>query len=603
MPCNVEPHIAVSVWHRGAARNQHTISNWDMQRNIDNTTTRQLKNTRTLQKPAQISNRNHNRIIPLARLPVEVIITIFEHCIGIDSSGHAFSKHAMPWVLSQVCSQWRSICLCTPSLWVIARVNTHLLDKSSCHDHSLNMLRAWLERSRPLPVSCIGRFDQEKPLSFHLQVLDLFIQESRRWSMVVFDLGTQAELYYRLSSVHPYLPLLHFCDIAVQFCGGDVDEPPMAIGNRNPLPSRCIWCTPRLRHFRFAIPGPEMLPPSFNMEIIPSSSTRLDGIILCKETPADFFDIIAPTGSLGFENLRSCRLSIVQRFPELEIIQSLTRTTLPRLQHLNLYGHISNLLLILDNLNLPSLLYLDIEYGYLLGLDPTLADRVLLAIGDLQARSRCHIKRLSAPFSLFGSPGTGTPTLVNGFGPVYELRVFINTEEEEYNQLAFERFSRRVGEMGMEMFDQVTTLHVLLCQDFSDDAAVNSFSSVVDMVESRLSCPLRRLERISFDSISDESEKLGNGGGWFVDIEPVDRILKLAQVNGIVLLGNVVDGEWVSMYNRYFWSLIDFEKDLYRWNRSGRCNWVGKGGAKRYLEYRELWESLWSANVSAGLIN
>ncbi|KAK7042900.1 hypothetical protein VNI00_008635 [Paramarasmius palmivorus] len=452
------------------------------------------------------------------------------------------------------------------------------------------MLRTWLERSRPLPVSCFARFDPEKPLSFHLQVLDMFIQESRRWFMVAFDLISQPELYYRLSSVHPHLPLLHFCDIAVQLCGGGGDTPPPAV--ENPLPViRYIWHTPRLQHFRLCTPDLR-LPQRFIMEIIPSSSTRLEEIHLCQETPADFF-AIAP--GLTFNNLRSCHLTIIQRS---QIIHNLNMNTLcliPRLQHLDLSARIPNIIVILENLILPSLLYLDIEFGYLVGGFPTLSNRVLVALGELQARSHCHIKRLSAPLSLFASPDT--PTLVNKFGPVYELRVLLNTKEKMYNQLAFERFTQRLGS-GPGIFDKVTTLHVSLYEDLQDDATLELFSSVVDMLESRLSCPLRRLERISFDSASGKSKN-----GWSVEFEPVDRILKLAQANGIVLLGNVVAGEWVSMYDSYFWSLMDFERELYRWNRSGRCDWVGKSGAERYLEYRELWESLWSVNVSAGLIN
>ncbi|KAK7042902.1 hypothetical protein VNI00_008637 [Paramarasmius palmivorus] len=542
-----------------------------MQRNIDNTTTRHLKNTRTLQKPAQTSYLNgiHNLTIPLARLPMEIIIIIFKHCIGIDSSGHAFSKHAMPWVLSQVSSQWRSICLCTPSLWVIARVNTHFLDNSFCHDHSLNMLRAWLERSRPLPVSCIGHFDQEKPLSFHLQVLDMFIQESRRWSMVVFDLGTQAELYYRLSSVHPHLPLLHFCDIAV--------KPPDMPASGNPQTH--IWHTPRLKCARILINRPSRR----TMEIIPSS-TRLEELAFRKESPTDFF-ILAPT--ITFEHLRYCHLNIVQ---ESQAVQNTRRCVIPRLQYFDLFGHAHSVLVTLDSLILPSIRYLDVDFRHRRSLG-ALSGRVLLALGGLQARSGCHIYRLTAPFSLFSCPNT--PTLTKRFGPVYELRILLSPIEKMSNKLAFHHFTHAGSEL--EIFEQVTTLHVLLREDEKDEATVKLLSRVVDMLESRLSSPRRSLERLSFDSSAKD--------GLPVHIEPVDRILKLAQASGVVLLGSAVDGKWVSIYTRVCWSLLDYDRAFYRWNQSGRCDWVAKERVDWYQKNKELWERLWSANISAGLVD
>ncbi|KAK7027252.1 hypothetical protein VNI00_015341 [Paramarasmius palmivorus] len=430
------------------------------------------------------------------------------------------------------------------------------------------MLRAWLERSRPHPISCFARFDPEKPLSFHSQVLDLFIRESRRWLIMDLGLGSQAELYHQLFSIDPQLPLLHFSRIAAELR----DTPPL----RNP--QMHVWHTPRLKHAQFPIDGP----PQRIVQIIPSSA-QLERVSFRKETPADFFDL-APT--LTFEHLRCCHLDI---FQEPSAVHNTLGCVIPRLQYFELLGHVQSVVVILDNLILPSLRYLDVDFRRCGSLGAS-SDRVLSAIGDLQARSHCHIYRLSAPLSLFSSPDTST--LTKRFGPVYELRILLSPRERMYNESAFNQFMQVGSEM--TIFDQVTTFHALVREDDKDTATAKLLSKVVDMLECRLSSS-RSLQRLSFDS-SDKD-------GLPVQTEAIERMFKLAQASGVVLLGSVVDGKWISIYTESYWSLVDYDQALYRWNHSGRCDWVCEIGVKRYLQNEALLEDLWSANVSAGLID
>ncbi|KAK7024380.1 hypothetical protein VNI00_016321 [Paramarasmius palmivorus] len=505
---NPQSNSVHPLWHTGAVENQQTISN----------------------------KLNHNLSIPLARLPVEILIIIFEHCIKNDSSGHAFSKIAMPWVLSQVCSQWRSICLYNPSLWVIVRVKTRLLEKISRYSQSLCMLHTWLERSRPLPISCLVKFDPAKPLTFHLHLLDLFIRESQRWLIVDFSLGSQAELYYRLSSVGPYLPFLH----SSRFTAKLDDARRRLSGN----PRTHTWHAPRLRQALFTVrrSRSSQLP---IMEIVPSG-TQLEKISFVTNTPTYFLN---NTPNLPLEHLRYCHLDITNKAAIPSTVA--LRFTAPNLQHLSLLGHVQSVLMILDNLILPALRYLIIDFRNRRSLG-TESDRVLSALGDLQARSRCQLYHLSSPFLLFSSPDA--PIFAKRFGPVIELRLLFSIQGD--NKTAFNHFTHA------EIFNHVTTLHIVLCEHPQDEPTLELFAKVVDMVEYRQAYPSQsHLERLSFDSIRS-SEK----DGIPVHVQPVQRILELARANGVLLLGREVNGKWFSSYINGHWRCLDFDRAVQQWS-------------------------------------
>ncbi|KAK7027240.1 hypothetical protein VNI00_015329 [Paramarasmius palmivorus] len=495
---------------------------------------------------------------PLLRIPVEIHVLIFDHCVRNDTVGHVFSKRSMPWVLSQVCTQWRAVCLSTPFLWALVRMNTR-------HGHSPDMLRAWLERSRPLPLSFFASFDPTNSLESHQQLLDLFIRESHRWRIMDFVFDSQDQLYHQLSTVDPYLPLLLSSRIKVKL----IDT--LTSGNHQVH----VWHTPRLKQAVFYVTRESQRP---TMEIIPSW-VQLEELTWYPSNLSRFLD----HGST-FRHLRYCRLDVADDAPPTVQQRRPRYITMPHLQHLDICGRFRTVLTILDSLTLPALQYLDMLCRQSL---KNVSDHILSALGNLQARSGCRIRRLSSPVSLFSGPNA--PALARGVGPVFELRILFNTEED--NEHVIRNF------LETDMFNQVTTLHVLVHGRHEGETRL--FSRVIDLVESRRLVPrigVSQLERLSFDSILSASSN-----GISVNTEFFQRVLKLEQ-DGLLLLGNVVQGKWHSIYINGNWSLGEFDRVIRRWARSGHCDWFYESEMKSYLENKELWDRLQSACVSASYL-
>ncbi|KAG7440585.1 uncharacterized protein BT62DRAFT_822915, partial [Guyanagaster necrorhizus] len=55
-------------------------------------------------------------IAPIRRVPNEILSEIFSFTCA-DMSDSVDIVSGAPWVLSHVCSLWRSICLSSPRLW------------------------------------------------------------------------------------------------------------------------------------------------------------------------------------------------------------------------------------------------------------------------------------------------------------------------------------------------------------------------------------------------------------------------------------------------------------------------------------------------------
>ncbi|TFK40322.1 hypothetical protein BDQ12DRAFT_680744 [Crucibulum laeve] len=115
---------------------------------------------------------------PIARLPYELLVEIFIHCLP----KHPFiipSRVQAPLVLTQICREWRTIALSTPTLWSSLHINYH--DRSK--DIPSTIL--WLSRSgdRPLSISLSIDFNEQR----HQGILDVLSAHSHRWQHVRFD--------------------------------------------------------------------------------------------------------------------------------------------------------------------------------------------------------------------------------------------------------------------------------------------------------------------------------------------------------------------------------------------------------------------------------
>ncbi|KAI0784675.1 hypothetical protein C8Q75DRAFT_377801 [Abortiporus biennis] len=95
--------------------------------------------------------RQHNQLIPVAKLPAEILAEIFDiyssHCYESrkDSSFHSRRGEVAEWtIVSHVCHYWRDISLSSSHLW------SNICIKGS---HSLYYLKTCLERSRETLLS------------------------------------------------------------------------------------------------------------------------------------------------------------------------------------------------------------------------------------------------------------------------------------------------------------------------------------------------------------------------------------------------------------------------------------------------------------------
>ncbi|KAJ7921445.1 hypothetical protein B0H13DRAFT_149218 [Mycena leptocephala] len=140
---------------------------------------------------------------PVLLLPPEITATIFGHCLPPDSPlarelGRVHeesssdiprpSPHAAPLLLTQICRQWREICLDTPDLWAsIAFGKTG----------SIELLKTWLSRTRNRPLTVFLRSRDETRAE---QLMEAVKPYCAQWQNVRFDLPLSAHLQLNMSA-------------------------------------------------------------------------------------------------------------------------------------------------------------------------------------------------------------------------------------------------------------------------------------------------------------------------------------------------------------------------------------------------------------------
>ncbi|KAK0467842.1 uncharacterized protein EV420DRAFT_430938 [Desarmillaria tabescens] len=85
---------------------------------------------------------------PVARLPSELIINIFFHCLP-DDSYPSLHGNAAPVLLAHVCRSWRSLALSVSRLWSSFEIDFH----NGYATPQLEALEFWLKHSKEQPLS------------------------------------------------------------------------------------------------------------------------------------------------------------------------------------------------------------------------------------------------------------------------------------------------------------------------------------------------------------------------------------------------------------------------------------------------------------------
>ncbi|KAJ7921457.1 hypothetical protein B0H13DRAFT_1984779 [Mycena leptocephala] len=130
---------------------------------------------------------------PIFLLPPEITATIFGHCDPSDTPRP--SPHAAPLLLTQICRQWREICLDTPDLWAsIAFGDTG----------SIELLETWLSRTRNHPLTVSLKSSDETRAA---QLMEAVKPYCAQWQDVRFNLPMSAHLQLNLTAF-PHLERL-----------------------------------------------------------------------------------------------------------------------------------------------------------------------------------------------------------------------------------------------------------------------------------------------------------------------------------------------------------------------------------------------------------
>ncbi|KAF8910714.1 hypothetical protein CPB85DRAFT_676503 [Mucidula mucida] len=139
----------------------------------------------------------------ICRLPTEVLGIIFASaCTSFERSGYK-----TPLSISLVCSKWRDIALCTPSMW------THIY--VAPYADGLDLYQHYLKRCGDIPISvkveipyedrhttddCDNNFPYEETYDYHLELVSDVYQHYAQWRV--------AELCMNLEDINllgPYI--------------------------------------------------------------------------------------------------------------------------------------------------------------------------------------------------------------------------------------------------------------------------------------------------------------------------------------------------------------------------------------------------------------
>ena len=117
---------------------------------------------------------------PQRRIPNDVLLEIFQHCVDSASSRNYFSLNVAPWVLTHVCSRWRTLITEHPSFW--RKVDIRWINPAATTSRRAfaRHLIEQITRSRSAPKDVDIR-STTVTLNADDEVLSLLLSTSRNW--------------------------------------------------------------------------------------------------------------------------------------------------------------------------------------------------------------------------------------------------------------------------------------------------------------------------------------------------------------------------------------------------------------------------------------
>lgn len=175
-------------------------------------------------KRASDLRKNKSIVNPVRRVPPEILGEIFlrvlDAYVDFDFDSHSPpSPITTPLILSQICSEWRQICIGFPRLW------NHIIISfdNDNHGRMIPLVKLWLDRAQALPLSLAIRPRSIRPTHVS-KMMDTLLSYLPQCKRLYIDIITS-----RLSEVHCSMGLLE--NLEVTLTSGFTDDGGSCLSN------------------------------------------------------------------------------------------------------------------------------------------------------------------------------------------------------------------------------------------------------------------------------------------------------------------------------------------------------------------------------------
>ncbi|KAL0068251.1 hypothetical protein AAF712_004636 [Marasmius tenuissimus] len=471
-----------------------------------------------------------------SKIPNELLAEIFQRSVDADTRGHSLSSQAMPWVLAQVCGRWREIVVSTPMLWVTIRVHTRHLCRQP-----YQMVQTWLERSLPLPISCLVIFVNGDLYRTEETILfNLLLKSCGRWRHLHIHFRDRSDLYPKLfTNEQPTLQL------------------------------ESIWISsriPYMLHYRgqphaFGRNSPKLLDASINISLplesldqrlsLPSAWEELQTLEWILHTSLhDFLHAVSV-----LPHLRTLSLTL-RDSTTWDGSRANSTFTLSALRRLELSGQVDSIERVMGLLHVPNLTDLSILNS------PVERPSALQSLAGMLDRSSCCLIRFNTSFKTFAA--FGSTGLYAAFSTIEEFHIRLNSRvsaRQIVNIFEATGVLPRLRALHLVVFTVAEVLPEQLLQDLVNVVKARARRGGMDSEESRLT--LLSIDTATYAGVPKPKPR--------VNTPAFQQLLRLRE-EGLEVLGNVVEGRWNSTYQAStHWS---FEEDERRWSRFGYSDWL-----------------------------
>ncbi|KAF9473809.1 hypothetical protein BDN70DRAFT_885513 [Pholiota conissans] len=435
---------------------------------------------------------------PIRLLPVEVLGEIFNHCMD-PTTLDPMSSNSGPFLVTHVCSAWRSIAISKSDLWTNIWVT---IENDEDKSGWPAFVKLWVERSGELPLKFhIQENDThnytQRPQSVFFRVLDILAPQAHRWKNAGllnrnFQATGNTQWFGKLPEM-PFFPLLE--SFTLQTRRMELQEVARV--------TEMIRRSPRLHEVTW------MIKTATTMPTLPwAQLTRLTLIFICSLDMT--LDILENS-----PHLRELDISVQLS----EDAQSIRHVTHPNLKSIY-FSCAGTLTPLFESLTLPKVTDVTIDQMPDVNM-PEVANRPWphATFMEFLKRSKCALKKF-AMMDVLVADDSELIDLLCHLSPTLKVLLIENEDhpcitDNVLHALSFPSYASRVQEdgsvntegLGDILCPQLRELKLWGCMSSSDGV-------LADMVESRWGWPdakgsaLRKLKKCDFGVTSPPTKPL-----------------------------------------------------------------------------------------------